>query len=127
MEWSGPKTRPTPIRAMSARAGALGWSSALIIDGQEPDGNFKRAAANIPLIDVLPQQDRNRSGNPIARVLIGVGRLVDRADNGNPLPDQFVVPCFDLRSALPGDVTLVQQATATAGYQKKQDGQPMQS
>ncbi len=38
---------------------ALGWSNALIIDGAEVDGNFARAARNIPGIDVLPTQGAN--------------------------------------------------------------------
>ena len=42
-----------------AYAGKLGWSSALVIDGPEIDGNFARAARNIPGIDVLPQQGAN--------------------------------------------------------------------
>ncbi|MFC3227669.1 50S ribosomal protein L4 [Marinibaculum pumilum] len=37
----------------------LGWSNALIIDGAEVDGNFARAARNIPGIDVLPSQGAN--------------------------------------------------------------------
>jgi len=46
-------------RALVERFAALGWKSALIIGGAEIDGNFARAAANIPLIDVLPQQGAN--------------------------------------------------------------------
>jgi len=38
---------------------ALGWSNVLIIDGAEVDGNFARAARNIPGIDVLPSQGAN--------------------------------------------------------------------
>ncbi|HEY3919488.1 MAG TPA: 50S ribosomal protein L4 [Stellaceae bacterium] len=38
---------------------ALGWTSALIIDGPELDQNFTRAARNLPGIDVLPQQGAN--------------------------------------------------------------------
>lgn len=38
---------------------ALGWSNALIIDGTELDGNFARAARNIPGVDVLPSQGAN--------------------------------------------------------------------
>ncbi|MEQ8348335.1 MAG: 50S ribosomal protein L4 [Sneathiellaceae bacterium] len=38
---------------------ALGWSNTLIIDGAELDGNFARAARNIPGIDVLPSQGAN--------------------------------------------------------------------
>ena len=41
------------------RLDKLGWSSALIIDGPELDANFVRAAANIPGLDVLPQQGAN--------------------------------------------------------------------
>ncbi len=41
------------------KLGKLGLSSALIIGGAELDVNFKRAAANIPQIDVLPQQGTN--------------------------------------------------------------------
>ena len=45
--------------ALAAQLAALGWESALIIDGPEIDGNFARAAANIPRLDVLPQQGAN--------------------------------------------------------------------
>ncbi len=37
----------------------LGWRSALVIAGPEVDLNFRRAAANIPNFDVLPQQGAN--------------------------------------------------------------------
>lgn len=37
----------------------LGWSNVLVIDGVEVDGNFARAARNIPGIDVLPSQGAN--------------------------------------------------------------------
>ena len=37
----------------------LGWSNALIIDGDAVEQNFARAAANIPHIDVLPSQGAN--------------------------------------------------------------------
>ena len=45
--------------ALAERIAALGWRSALIIDGPELDPNFARAAANLPNIDVLPQQGAN--------------------------------------------------------------------
>ncbi|MDE0382776.1 MAG: 50S ribosomal protein L4 [Defluviicoccus sp.] len=45
--------------ALAARIDALGWRSALIIGGAELDANFVRAAANLPNIDVLPQQGAN--------------------------------------------------------------------
>lgn len=38
---------------------ALGWRSALIIDGPELDGNMVRAAANIPEIDLLADAGAN--------------------------------------------------------------------
>lgn len=37
----------------------LGLTSALIIDGEQVDENFARAARNIPMIDVLPAQGLN--------------------------------------------------------------------
>ncbi len=39
--------------------GALGWSSALLIGGAVLDESFRRAASNIPGIDVLPEQGAN--------------------------------------------------------------------
>ncbi len=45
--------------ALARRLDALGWGRVLIIDGPEIDGNFARAAANIPNVDVLPQQGAN--------------------------------------------------------------------
>jgi large subunit ribosomal protein L4 len=38
---------------------ALGWDSVLVIDGPEPNPSFKRAAHNIPKVDVLPTQGAN--------------------------------------------------------------------
>jgi large subunit ribosomal protein L4 len=49
-----PKTK-----TLAEKIGKLGWQSALVIDGPEIDANFRRAAANIPQIDVLPQQGAN--------------------------------------------------------------------
>ncbi len=45
--------------ALVGRLDKLGWSDVLIIAGAEIDGNFARAAANIPHVDVLPQQGVN--------------------------------------------------------------------
>ena len=45
--------------ALAVKLAALGWQSALIIDGPELDANFSRAAANIPQIDVLPDRGIN--------------------------------------------------------------------
>ncbi|WP_420347523.1 50S ribosomal protein L4 [Pelagibius sp.] len=44
---------------LAKKFAALGWSSALIIDGAAVDGGFARAVRNIPLVDVLPQQGAN--------------------------------------------------------------------
>ena len=45
--------------ALASRLDKLGWSSVLIITGAEVDANFARAAANLPRVDVLPQQGAN--------------------------------------------------------------------
>ncbi len=42
-----------------ARLNKFGAKSLLIIDGPEVNGDFARAAANIPNVDVLPQQGAN--------------------------------------------------------------------
>ncbi len=44
---------------LAHRLAKLGWRSVLLIDGPKPDEHFQRAAANIPGIDVLPQQGAN--------------------------------------------------------------------
>lgn len=46
-------------KALAERFGKLGFKSALIIDGSALDENFVRAARNLPLVDVLPQQGAN--------------------------------------------------------------------
>jgi len=46
-------------KELAARLTQLGLTSALIIDGANLDTNFVRAANNIPLIDVLPEQGAN--------------------------------------------------------------------
>jgi len=53
------KAGDAKTKGLAEQLSALGWSSALIIDGPEVDSNFARAAANIPLIDILPQQGAN--------------------------------------------------------------------
>jgi large subunit ribosomal protein L4 len=37
----------------------LGWTSALVIDGEKVDESFARAARNVPGVDVLPSQGAN--------------------------------------------------------------------
>ena len=49
-----PKTK-----LLAERFATLGWNSVLIIDGPELNEGFARAARNIPLVDVLPQQGAN--------------------------------------------------------------------
>lgn len=44
---------------LAKKFAALGWSSVLIIDGQQVNDGFARAARNLPLVDVLPQQGAN--------------------------------------------------------------------
>jgi len=46
-------------KALISSFAALGLSNALMIGGAELDQNFKRAASNIPNIDVLPVQGIN--------------------------------------------------------------------
>jgi len=46
-------------KELAARLKGFGFTSALIIDGANLDQNFARAAGNIPLVDVLPEQGAN--------------------------------------------------------------------
>ena len=46
-------------KILAAKLKAMGLNSVLIIDGTDVNENFVRAARNIPLIDVLPQQGAN--------------------------------------------------------------------
>ena len=46
-------------KVLAERFAALGWSNVLIIDGQELNEGFARAARNLPRVDVLPQQGAN--------------------------------------------------------------------
>ena len=53
------KVKSGKTKDLVKKLGKLGWSSALIIDGPTVDAAFQRAAANIPNLDVLPQQGAN--------------------------------------------------------------------
>jgi large subunit ribosomal protein L4 len=53
------KAKDPKTADLAKKIAALGWSSALVIDGPELDGNFARAARNLPGLDVLPQQGAN--------------------------------------------------------------------
>jgi large subunit ribosomal protein L4 len=46
-------------KALSEKIAGLGLTNALVIDGAEVDENFRRAARNIPALDVLPVQGIN--------------------------------------------------------------------
>jgi large subunit ribosomal protein L4 len=46
-------------KALAANFASLGLTNALVIGGAEVDANFKRAATNIPNVDVLPIQGIN--------------------------------------------------------------------
>lgn len=46
-------------KELAAKLEALGLKSALIIDGENVNDQFRLAARNLPLIDVLPQQGAN--------------------------------------------------------------------
>lgn len=53
------KTKSHKTKELAAQFDKLGVSSALIIDGQEFDELFARAARNIPGVDLMPQQGAN--------------------------------------------------------------------
>ena len=53
------KLADAKTKALVANLAALGLTNALVIGGAELDQGFKRAAANIPNIDVLPIQGIN--------------------------------------------------------------------
>ena len=60
----------------------LGWGRALVIDGTEIDGNFKRAAGNIGDLNVLPCQGANvydiLRSDTLVLTKDGVEKLVER-------------------------------------------------
>ena len=53
------KWKEAKTKGLSEQLLAIGLKSALIVSGPAVDKNFAKAAANIPLIDVLPQQGAN--------------------------------------------------------------------
>ena len=53
------KMKTAKTAELAKRLSKLGWSSPLVIDGAEVDGNFALAAANIIGINVLPSQGAN--------------------------------------------------------------------
>ena len=57
--WADASLAEAKTKALRANFSTLGLTSALIIDGAEPETNFVLAARNIPNIDVLPIQGIN--------------------------------------------------------------------
>jgi len=53
------KVKAAKTGDLAKRLGKLGWGATLIIGGAAVDAEFLRAAANIPNLDVLPQQGAN--------------------------------------------------------------------
>jgi len=53
------KAADAKTKVMAGKLDALGWKSALIIDGGETDANFALSTRNIPQVDVLPEQGAN--------------------------------------------------------------------
>ena len=67
---------------LAKRMEKLGWTSVLVIDGAEVDGNFARAAANIVGLDVLPSPGANvydiLRSDTLVLTRDAVGKLVER-------------------------------------------------
>ncbi len=57
--WADASIAEAKTKALKANFSTIGLTSALIIDGAEPEQNFVLAARNIPNIDVLPIQGIN--------------------------------------------------------------------
>jgi large subunit ribosomal protein L4 len=51
--------KDTKTKTLAERFAKLGWGSVLVIDGPEVADGFRRAAANLKNVDVLPQQGAN--------------------------------------------------------------------
>ena len=57
--WPEAHAGDAKTKSLKASFAKLGLTNALIIDGSEPEANFRLAARNIPQIDVLPVQGIN--------------------------------------------------------------------
>jgi len=53
------KLTEAKTKALKAKLDKLGWTSVLVIDSGTGDESFRRAARNLPRVDVLPQQGAN--------------------------------------------------------------------
>jgi len=76
------KLKKAKTAELAKRMEKLGWTSVLIIDGAEVDGNFARAAANIVGLDVLPSPGANvydiLRSDTLVLTKDAVGKLVER-------------------------------------------------
>ncbi|MEQ8664634.1 MAG: 50S ribosomal protein L4 [Rhodospirillales bacterium] len=67
---------------LAKKVSDLGWSNVLIIDGEEVDANFSKAARNIAGLDVLPSKGANVYDILRRETLVltkdGVDKLVER-------------------------------------------------
>lgn len=67
---------------LAKKVTALGWSNALVIDGEEVDVNFSKAARNIAGLDVLPSKGANvydiLRRDTLVLTKDGVEKLVER-------------------------------------------------
>ncbi len=57
--WNEAALAEAKTKMLQRRFAALGLVNALIVDGVAPENNFRLAARNIPMIDVLPVQGIN--------------------------------------------------------------------
>ncbi|MDQ6868442.1 MAG: 50S ribosomal protein L4 [Pseudomonadota bacterium] len=57
--WPDARAADAKTKSLKASFAKLGLTNALIVDGVEPEANFRLAARNIPQIDVLPVQGIN--------------------------------------------------------------------
>lgn len=55
----GTSVKDGKTKSLISQLKTLGWTSALVIDGEKVDESFARAARNVPGVDVLPSQGAN--------------------------------------------------------------------
>lgn len=55
----GTSVKDGKTKVLISQLKTLGWTSALVIDGEKVDESFARAARNVPGVDVLPSQGAN--------------------------------------------------------------------
>ena len=55
----GAKLTEAKTKALRQKLEGFGWTSVLFINGADTDEGFRRAARNLPLVDVLPSEGAN--------------------------------------------------------------------